>query len=281
MVGPDCLTTKPIYSPPIAGAAMLHSVPLLLSVPGFLSWADGGMPQTHCIQHGCAWEGESLVKISPGKINVKTLHRTQNTGPNESIFSHCHLSSPCVRHWDKEMQGRSNDQGLLVNESWPFCHPWRIWCSFSTPSVGKIMLCLVVGWEGDFSKRQEVMWALSSETATISLAFLLVWLCSQPAARGVAQAPEYKACPNKIGTDCKAYFKKESPVLYNSIYMVILVTVLSLLEGGRRKVCETFSRRELQHGILLTCVPFFLENSRLSKTDSFSNTAALPTTAGQ
>lgn len=60
--------------------------------------------------------------------------------------------------------------------------------------------------------------------------------------------------------------------------MVIPVTVLSLLEEGKGR---TFSRSESQPGILLTCVPFSLENSRLSKADSFSNTAALPTTAGQ
>ena len=57
-------------------------------------------------------------------------------------------------------------------------------------------------------------------------------------AKGVAQALENKACTNKICAGWKAYFKKELPILYNSIYTVILVTVLlSLLEGGRRKVC--------------------------------------------
>ena len=54
---------------------MLYNVPLLLSVIGFLFWADGGMPPTHGIQHGYAREDESPVKISPGKINVKNPHR--------------------------------------------------------------------------------------------------------------------------------------------------------------------------------------------------------------
>ena len=58
--------------------------------------------------------------------------------------------------------------------------------------------------------------------------------------------------------------------------MVILATVLlSLPEGRRRKVCQTFSRSKLQHGILLTSVQFSFENSRLSRAGSFSNTAAL------
>lgn len=82
--------------------------------------------------------------------------------------------------------------------------------------------------------------------------------------------------------------RQKLPVLYNSIYVLILlvpsnlVTVLlSFLEGRRRKVCQTFSGSELQHRILLTCVQFSLENSRLSRADSSSNTAALSTAAGQ
>lgn len=79
----------------------------------------------------------------------------------------------------------------------------------------------------------------------------------------------------------KHYSKKKLHVLNNSIYVVFLVTVLLSLLEERRKVCQTFSRGESQHRLLLTCVQFSLENSRLSKADHFPHTAALSTTAGQ
>lgn len=75
----------------------------------------------------------------------------------------------------------------------------------------------------------------------VSLPFLLVWLCSQPAAKGVAKALGNMAGPNKIWVNCKAYFKKELLVLFNSVYMVILVNVLlSLLKGGEGRFVELF-----------------------------------------
>lgn len=80
--------------------------------------------------------------------------------------------------------------------------------------------------------------------------------------------------PIRYGQTGRHYSKKLC-VLSNSIYMITLITVLLSLLEGRRKVFQTSLRSELQHRILLTCVQFSLENSRLSKADRFSNTAAL------
>lgn len=84
------------------------------------------------------------------------------------------------------------------------------------------------------------------------------------------------ASQNQIWAKLKALFKKKvactlqfnidgHPSNCSSVFT----------RGKERKVCQTFLRRKLQHGILLTSVQFSLENSRLSRAGSFSNTAAL------
>lgn len=84
----------------------------------------------------------------------------------------------------------------------------------------------------------------SSEAAAIAHAFISVWLCSQPAAKGIAWLWRTRPGHIRYRPTGRHYSKKKLLVVYNLVYMVILVTVLlSLLEGGG-KVCRTFSRSE-------------------------------------
>lgn len=230
----------------------------------------------------------SPVKISLGKINVKTPpYGTLNTIETGAPFPTAILLLLLAigRKKDREeamtraylwMQvGHSASFGILLKFFNPF---WR---------QNRVLFCVGVGergtavWSFDFLKAQEVMSFSASEAATISLAFLSGFAATL-GLRMVLRLLRRKSVQIRYGSTGRHCSKKNLPVLYSLVCMIILATVLlSLLEGRRRKVCQTFSRSKLQHGILLTCVQFSFENSRLSRAGSFSNTAALFTAAGQ
>lgn len=79
------------------------------------------------------------------------------------------------------------------------------------------------------------------EAATNSLAFISFWIC-----RVFLRLLRTRPVQIRYEPAGKHYPKKKLYVLNNSIYMVILVTVLLSSLEERRKVCQTFSRSELQ-----------------------------------
>lgn len=175
-----------------------------------------------------------------------------------------------------------------MNESWSFCHPWHIAKVFQLLLEAKLCCIWWCGKERESSLVLMISWRDGRRCLSQPRKQLPSLLLSYPSGfearlwlRMVLRHLRTKPVKIRYGPTRRHYSKKKLPVFYNSIYMVVLATVLlSLLEGRRRKVCQTFSRYKLQHGILLTCVQFSFENSRLSRAGSFSNTAALFTTAG-